>query len=66
LGEKGGERIEPGEGVVETMFGIEDRGLSYNRGMDVEVIPKLSYEQFRELPDDGQALRAEGAHESGS
>jgi len=26
----------------------------YNRRMDVEVIPKLSYEEFRGLPDDGK------------
>ncbi len=26
----------------------------YNAGMDVEVIPKLTYEEFRQLPDDGK------------
>ncbi len=26
----------------------------YNRGMGLEVIPKLTYEEFRQLPDDGK------------
>jgi hypothetical protein len=41
----------------------------YNVRMGVEVIPRLTYEDFRQLPDDGkryELIPGESALESGS